>query len=81
MKDLWLDEIMEKICDARRSMAKQAEQSTRVHLQLQVQKFQSQTLKYLLLEHNIAIPSQISDLIKDLDDIKVDNEELDETAA
>lgn len=32
MKDLWLDEIMEKICDARRSMAKQAEQSTRVHL-------------------------------------------------
>ena len=39
MKDQWLDEIMEKICDSRRYMAKQAEKSTRVCLQLEVQRF------------------------------------------
>ena len=74
MKDQWLDEIMEKICDLRRYMAKQAEKSTRVCLQLEVQRFQCQQLKNLLFDNNIGIPSSISDLIEDLDTMKEDGQ-------
>jgi hypothetical protein len=39
MKDMWMDEIMEKIYETRKEMNFEVEQYTKVCLQLEVQKF------------------------------------------
>ena len=52
-------------------MQSEIESFTRVCLQLEVQKFHSETLMNLLKQNDIKLPSEISDLLNELE--QVDN--------
>lgn len=70
-KDVLLDEVMEGVQGLRKQMQSEIESFTRVCLQLEVQKFHSETLMNLLKQNDIKLPNEISDLLNELE--QVDN--------
>ena len=82
IKEQQLDEIMQKIIEMRQEMAQEVDAFTRVSLQLQVQKFQINSMRNLLLQNQIEIPADFNNLMEELEGMKNFNEDqlLDESA-
>ena len=65
-----MDELLSKTIEMRKIMSQEMDAFTKVSLVMEVQKFQIETLENLLKQNDIEMPSEIQQLINDLEQIK-----------